>query len=36
MKPEAPALKIFDKRPNDPGSLRDCLATQREILSQAA
>lgn len=36
MKPEAPVLKIFDKRPNDLGGLRDCLATQREILSQAA
>lgn len=36
MKPEAPVLKIFDKRPNDLGGLRDCLATQREILPQAA
>lgn len=36
MKPEAPVLKIFDKRPNDLGGLRGCLATQREILSQAA
>lgn len=36
MKSEVPVLKIFDKRPNDLGGLRDCLATQREILSQAA
>ena len=36
MKSEAPILKIFDKRPNDLSGLRDCLATQREILSQAA
>ena len=36
MKPEALVLKILDKRPNDLDSLRDCLATQREILSQAA
>lgn len=36
MKSETPILKIFDKRPNDLSGLRDCLATQREILSQAA
>lgn len=36
MKSEVPVLKIFDKRPNDLNGLRDCLATQREILSQAA
>lgn len=36
MKSEAPILKIFDKRPNNLSGLRDCLATQREILSQAA
>ena len=36
MKSEAPILKIFDKRPNDLSGLRDCLATQREILFQAA
>lgn len=35
MKPEAPVLKIFDKRLNDLGGLRDCLATRRKILSQA-
>lgn len=35
MKPEAPVLIIFDKRLNDLGGLRDCLATRRKILSQA-
>ena len=35
MKPEAPVLKIFDKRLNNLGGLRDCLATRRKILSQA-
>lgn len=29
-------LKLFEKRPNDVNGLRECLATQREILGQAA
>ena len=29
-------LKLFEKKPNDISGLKECLATQREILTQAA
>lgn len=29
-------FKLFEKKPNDISSLKECLATQREILTQAA
>ena len=35
-KGRSPVLKLFEKKPNDVSSLKECLATQREILSQAA
>lgn len=30
------AFKLFEKKPNDISGLKECLATQREILTQAA
>lgn len=29
-------FKLFEKKPNDISGLKECLATQREILTQAA
>lgn len=36
MKTASPILQLFERKPQDLNALRDCLATQREILDSAA